>query len=143
MNDRSDSPTSEAAGSVAEEAVKLMESLGAWASHKAADDPAPNRAGAQECSCSRAQTPAVCQVCPVCRVGAFLEGLSPDIVERLADVVAMFAGSLHAAAQQRRGAAATQSEPEPQADHPKTRKVPVTGDSPDPDRDEGRTDSAE
>lgn len=92
---------------------------------------APSGSG---CDCGpTAHSPAVCKVCPVCRVGAFLEGLSPEVMERFADIIAMVAGSLQAVAQQRRAQAdAATSAPDAAAaaTRPSTRKVRVTGDAP-------------
>ena len=152
MSEKSD-PTATDTGSVADEAMKLMESLGMWAAtagHSADAPPqesmrddwpgqpdagasgAPSGSG---CDCGpTAHSPAVCKVCPVCRAGAFLEGLSPEVMERFADIIAMVAGSLQAVAQQRRAQAdAATSAPDAAtaAARPSTRKVRVTGDAPD------------
>ncbi|WP_431841090.1 hypothetical protein [Calidifontibacter indicus] len=152
MSEKSD-PTATDTGSVADEAMKLMESLGMWAAtagHSTDtppkesmrdDSPVQPDAGASGapsgsgCDCGpTAHSPAVCKVCPVCRVGAFLEGLSPEVMERFADIIAMVAGSLQAVAQQRR-AQADAATPAPDAataaTRPSTRKVRVTGDAPD------------
>lgn len=137
MNDKSD-PTTHDTGSVADEAIKLMESLGAWATgaQQASTTSQDRPAGSGTCSCStdsaapQSHAPAVCRVCPVCRVGAFLEDLSPEVMERFADLIAMVAGSLQAVAQQRR----SEHEAPPAAaapEQPATHKVRVTGDAPD------------
>lgn len=166
MNQQSEPRASET-GSVADEAIKLMESLGAWAdtqaqaqaqaSAQSSGAPAPDtqEAPGQEsaeksttggCDCSSTHAPKVCAVCPVCRIGSFVESLGPDAMERIADVIGMLAGSLQEAARQRRGMPEQKSAAEAQQP-PRTHKVPVTTDAgTDPDAARPRTgggDSAE
>ncbi len=116
MTDPQDSHRSTAGTSVEEEARRLMESLGAWAAgqttgerqtHAAEPESAtqteqPRTTDGAGCSCNPA--PRICRVCPVCRVGAVVESLSPELVDHLADLVAMVAGSLKAVAEDRRAA---------------------------------------
>ncbi len=45
----------------------------------------------------------VCRVCPVCQLIAFVKAVSPDAIERLADVVDMLGDGLRVFAQSRRG----------------------------------------
>ncbi len=168
MDDRTDERADET-GSVADEAMKLMESLGLWvagaqasgaqassgpaggdaAGDPEADDSASGRADTPGCSCTgdaaaaaQIHQPAVCKVCPVCRVGSLLEGLSPEVMERFADLIAMVAGSLQAVAQQRRSQGEAADAPPAPAAKP-AHKVRVTGDAPEPGDAVRRDGSAE
>ncbi|MBC9957607.1 hypothetical protein [Yimella sp. cx-51] len=156
MTDRTEDDQSDAAAAVAQEAMKLVESLGAWAGSASSahafessagggsdrDDDEPKR-GDDGCSCSTAHAPVVCRVCPVCRVGAFLEGLSPEAMERIADLIGMVAGSLQAVAQERRAGSPSGEESRPPAGQPASHKVTVSGDEPESERDIDPQDSAE
>lgn len=102
---------------VAREAARLMAALGAGTPHDASgratddgSDPQPTARGEQVCAC-----PALCRRCPVCRIGGFIAQLTPETLERMADLLAMAAGSLQSAAEQRRdaGASASSSRPDP------------------------------
>jgi hypothetical protein len=46
-----------------------------------------------ECTCG-GTTPAACRVCPVCQLISFVQQVSPDAIERLADVVGLAATAL-------------------------------------------------
>lgn len=112
-----DDPRTAETPSVEAEARRLMESLGAWAS-AAGGGTTDDAQAAGGCSCNPA--PKVCRVCPVCRVGAVVESLSPDLVDRLADLVAMVAGSLKVIADDRRQEQQTPAEQdrqEPEREH--------------------------
>lgn len=51
------------------------------------------------CGCGRsAGIDAICRVCPVCRAATNLHTVRPEVLERVADVLAMIAGSLQAIA---------------------------------------------
>lgn len=102
---------------VAREAARLMAALGAGAPHDASghetgdeSDPQPDARDEQVCVC-----PSLCRRCPVCRIGGFIAQLTPETLERVADLLAMAAGSLHSAAEQRRaaGAPASAARPDP------------------------------
>lgn len=125
---------SAAHGSVAQEAQRLVEALADWAgegarvgsedsSHHSAGDScgsaADEHAPAQDgCTCGAEHAPRVCRVCPVCRIGAFLEQVSPEVVDRCADLFAMVAGSLRTVADDRR-AAQERSGPSPRRPVPR------------------------
>lgn len=100
-------------GSVAEEAALLVELLTArgWGlgadrpdpSESRGDDPTGRAAATGECTCG-GTTPAACRVCPVCQVISFVQQISPDTIERFADIVDLAATGLRdlAAAQRDR-----------------------------------------
>jgi len=100
--------------SVAEEAALLVELLTArgWGPsadrHDPSDDGSPTGRGAAagECTCG-GTTPAACRVCPVCQVISFVQQISPDTIERFADIVDLAATGLRdlAAAQRDRNGA--------------------------------------
>lgn len=69
-------------GSVAEEATKLFEAMGAWA-----------RGAAESVDEHLATGSAECTICPLCQVISAVRGTRPEVVEHLADA----AGSLVAA----------------------------------------------
>jgi len=69
-------------GSVAEEATKLFDAMGAWARGAAENVDEHLATGSTECT-----------LCPVCQVIAAVRGTKPEVVEHLADA----AGSLVAA----------------------------------------------
>lgn len=54
--------------------------------------------GCSQCGCA---VPAVCTACPVCRGAGLVTGLRPDALVRLADMAAMLADLLRAAADKR------------------------------------------
>ncbi|HET8594955.1 MAG TPA: hypothetical protein VFM07_06885 [Intrasporangium sp.] len=105
-------------GSVADEAARLVEVLAAFgggARHGGQDapegradagrgpsrrsDPEDDGAGNDDavdpgtCTCG-GRRPAACAVCPVCQLIAFVQRVSPDTVDRLADVVELAATGL-------------------------------------------------
>ncbi|WP_353508823.1 hypothetical protein [Intrasporangium sp.] len=55
-----------------------------------------------ECSCG-GTTPAACRICPVCQLISFVQRLSPDSLERVADVVELAATGLRDLAHAQRG----------------------------------------
>ena len=55
-----------------------------------------------ECSCG-GTTPAACRMCPVCQLISFVQRLSPDSLERVADVVELAATGLRDLAHAQRG----------------------------------------
>lgn len=110
---------------VADEAVRLADALAALAGGTsdrsdesasarqdrpgAADPGTAGRGGTTSedatepgCACGTPSVQAVCEICPVCRVAAFLAEVRPETVERVADVLSMVVGSLEAFAAQRR-----------------------------------------
>ncbi|NHN55943.1 hypothetical protein G9U51_09165 [Calidifontibacter sp. DB0510] len=128
-----DDPAASAA-SVADEARKLVESLTRWAGAEASaatqQAEAPPPQSAAEGCCSGPLTERVCGICPVCRVAGFVDALSPEIIDRMADFVGMAAASLHALANDRRGPSPEQTKGS-DAGTRHTTSVPVDGDEDD------------
>lgn len=110
----------DAAGALGAEAERLMDAFSEWVGQAGAereaaeggpgrsvgDDAEPSGADVPEtsvaCECGRtAGLDAVCRICPVCRVAAYVHTVRPEILERVADVLAMVAGSLQAIAADR------------------------------------------
>lgn len=112
-------------GSVAEEAARLIEMLsatgGPWArgshddstatrhdtAHQAgsthSEEPGVEGAQPGACTCG-GTTPPACRLCPVCQLIAFVSSVSPETVDRAADLVDLAATALRdlAAAQRAR-----------------------------------------
>lgn len=94
-------------GSVADEAALLVDLLSSrgWGgpaagqSNRSSDESAQesgetgSRAHRGECTCG-GTTPAACGLCPVCQLIAFVQRLSPDTLDRVADVVQLAATGL-------------------------------------------------
>ena len=103
-------------GSVAEEAALLVDLLSrrGWGGDDAARAASPSGptdaadtadtadAGRQtadagtrahECTCG-GRTPAACRICPVCQLISFVQQISPESIERVADVVELAATAL-------------------------------------------------
>lgn len=58
--------------------------------------------GGATCDCgSNSGADAICRVCPICRVAAYVQTVRPEVLERVGDVLAMVAGSLQAMAAER------------------------------------------
>lgn len=96
--------------SVADEAAKLAQAFSAWAQQGdgAGTDPVDRAesdpAGTAQCGCAHGvSVEAVCRMCPVCRAAGLLQAVQPELLDRVADLLSMVAGGLHAAAEQRRG----------------------------------------
>lgn len=93
--------------SVADEAALLVDLLSSrgWGgpaagqSDRSSDESAQessdtgSRAHRGECTCG-GTTPAACRLCPVCQLIAFVQRLSPDTLDRVADVVQLAATGL-------------------------------------------------
>ncbi|WP_145227427.1 hypothetical protein [Rudaeicoccus suwonensis] len=153
-----DLPPSDSAGPVAAEALRLAEAFAAWAggvsdthsqhadadrsADAARDDTAGQgsstpRAEAHEppepgCGCGQATAlDAVCRVCPVCRLAGLVQAIRPDVIDRVADLLAMVSGSLHEVASSRRDAAAGQTPQAHDSNSPAERHagvdIPVQG----------------
>ena len=80
------------------------------------DDPpgesaGPVPEGSHECTCG-GRTPAACKVCPVCQLIAFVQQVSPETIDKVAEVVAFAATALRdlATAQRERQARAGNDE---------------------------------
>lgn len=62
------------------------------------EEPAADGAAApapMACDCGRtAGLDAICRVCPVCRIASYMHTVRPEVLVRVADVLAMVAGSL-------------------------------------------------
>ena len=118
-------------GSVAEEAARLIGLL-AWGLTEDEARAAGARASARTGVCETCghdasagatthsghgapvgQRDPVCRLCPVCQVIAFVRGISPETIDRLADVVDMVSVGLRGLAETRREASATPSAAEP------------------------------
>lgn len=123
--------TRSANGTVAEEAVRLIEAMASMArstgiadedassyADVVAEETAPGAAhetsaGPEEgepstCACSscggeRDSTPLACKLCPVCQGIALIRSIRPETVDRLADFAAAVASSLRDVAAQSRG----------------------------------------
>ncbi|HKX65649.1 MAG TPA: hypothetical protein VJN29_00360 [Intrasporangium sp.] len=93
-------------GSVADEAALLVDLLSArgWGgpaagqSDRSSDgsresSETGSRAHRGECSCG-GTTPAACRLCPVCQLISFVQRLSPDTLDTVADVVELAATGL-------------------------------------------------
>jgi hypothetical protein len=113
-------------GSVAEEAARLLDALGGWASTHgyAAGSPepatTPGAGGAHGCPTCGAQEgvgkAVVCQLCPVCQGIGLLRSVRPETVDRIADLAGALAATLRDLADQRRaGGAAPDDGPGPGA----------------------------
>ncbi|MBO1755329.1 hypothetical protein [Allobranchiibius sp. CTAmp26] len=64
----------------------------------------PAASASPACDCGRtAGLDAICRVCPVCRVAAYMHTVRPEVLVRVADVLAMVAGSLQLIAADRSG----------------------------------------
>lgn len=100
--------------SVADEAARLAEAFAGWAGrhHFNATDPggeepvvAGDTARAEQplCDCAHGATvEAVCRNCPVCRAAGLIQAVSPELLDRAADLLELLASGLHSAAAGRR-----------------------------------------
>ena len=112
-------------GSVAEEAARLLEALGGWAStaqdayaaraaadadrDAAADADAPGARTPSRCGSCGADNgmgqAVTCQLCPVCQGISLLRAVRPETVDRLADLAGAAAQALRDIASARRASA--------------------------------------
>ena len=89
-------PDAEPVGTVAEEAARLVEMLasgaGPW---PGAGRPGASGAGEDEheCTCG-GRTPQACRLCPVCQLVSFVGAISPETIDRAADLVGFAATAL-------------------------------------------------
>ena len=117
-------PSVSPAGTVAEEAAKLVEMLaavgGPWAGSSgssgssgsdgadgphlgtSSDRPGASRSGTHTCTCG-GTTPQACRLCPVCQVISFVSAISPETIDRAADLVGFAATALRDLATAQRG----------------------------------------
>lgn len=84
------------------------------------------------CGCGQATAlDAVCRVCPVCRLAGLVQAIRPDVIDRVADLLAMVSGSLHEVASSRRDAADGQTPQSQEGNGPAERHagvdIPVQG----------------
>jgi hypothetical protein len=116
-----------AVGTVAEEAARLLDALGGWATStqagyaakpapsaapRAQDDPEQDSSAArpggpesrcESCGAENGMGQAVtCQLCPVCQGIGLLRSVRPETVDRLADLAGALAATLRDLAGQRR-----------------------------------------
>ena len=130
-----------AVGSVAEEAARLLDALGGWASsahasyaaqpassegpapREAADEGRPDGERGGRCASCGAQDgvgrAVTCQLCPVCQGIGLLRAVRPETVDRLADLAGALAATLRDIAGARRadtGTATSASTPHRGAD---------------------------
>lgn len=123
-----------AVGSVSEEAARLLEALGGWAStahdayaakpasQRAADQatdsgadhaagsPGESRSRCDSCGAHNGMGQAVtCQLCPVCQGITLLRAVRPETVDRLADLAGAAAQALRDIASARRATAPSSS----------------------------------
>jgi hypothetical protein len=124
-------PSASPTGTVAEEAAKLVEMLaaagGPWAGSSgssgsngadgphlgtSSDGPGASRSGPHTCTCG-GTTPQACRLCPVCQVISFVSAISPETIDRAADLVGFAATALRdlATAQRERQEAAPRTAP--------------------------------
>ncbi|NYJ75042.1 hypothetical protein [Allobranchiibius huperziae] len=108
------------------------------------DEPAADGTAApasMACDCGRtAGLDAICRVCPVCRIASYMQTVRPEVLVRVADVLAMVAGSLQMIAADRGSdpqaspSKASTNDPEDGAGRPDPRPadtgipIPVRGD---------------
>lgn len=110
------SPTGDHGGDVADEARRLVMALAGLTGQGTQEDDASGRPGVDQedepasrsssthdCGCGRDAPPAVCGVCPICRLGAFVEHVPAEAVDQVADLLGMVVGSLRSFADSRRG----------------------------------------
>lgn len=106
MTDNRPGDHERATASVADEAALLADLLasrgwgGAPTGH-APSSPGDESGPATECTCG-GTTPAACRLCPVCQLIAFVQQVSPDTLERVAEVVDLAATALRDLAQSQR-----------------------------------------
>ena len=107
MAERSDGTRTAPSGSVADEAALLVDLLSSrgWGGTAGGQSGGPGEGSAQdsgeagsraprnECTCG-GTTPTACRLCPVCQLISFVQRLSPDSLERVADVVELAATGL-------------------------------------------------
>ncbi len=112
-------------GPVAQEAMRLAEAMSSWAKSSArprSDDgqgPEGESEGTRPCSCAdSAAVGTVCGVCPICRVAGIVAAIQPEVIERVADVLTMVAGSLQEVAEDRRRHRDAQPDDQSSADGP-------------------------
>lgn len=91
------------------------EDTGACA-REGSDDPSEPRPAAIGCACCGCRSPRLCSACPVCRGGA--AALDPHVLERVADVAALLAEGLRAAAQKLSTQTPQHTEQDPQRHTP-------------------------
>ncbi len=107
-------------GPVAEEARRLADAVSAWATssthggqhaeHDAGHDRSGD-SGRPGCHCAGSDAvETVCGVCPVCRAAGLVAAVRPEVIERVADVLTLVAGSLQAVADDRRRAQSESSD---------------------------------
>lgn len=123
--------TGTANGTVAEEAVRLIEAMASMArsagsadedtssyadllaeetapgaAHETSagpEDGEPSSSACSSCGGERDSTPLACKLCPVCQGIALIRSIRPETVDRLADFAAAMASSLRDMAAQSRG----------------------------------------
>ncbi|TWP36981.1 hypothetical protein [Leekyejoonella antrihumi] len=132
-------------GAVAQEALRLAEAVSDWArsthpnpgdarpdaeTSRDTDPPSAERTAGRSCGCHESgAVDSVCRVCPICRVATVVQAIQPEALERVADVLAMFAGSLNAVAEDRRAGARNPTPSSPAK--PEHTDIPVSGDTDD------------
>lgn len=107
-------PSDTNGASVADEAARLAEAFAGWAGRNhftastSGDDElavVDGAGGAAQPSCDCAHGPgveAVCRNCPVCRAAGLIQAVSPELLDRAADLLELLASGLHSAAAGRR-----------------------------------------
>lgn len=78
-------PYADRVGSLAEEAARLAEAVGAWARGHAAEQPPPAHHGPE------------CRLCPLCQAFAVLRGARPETLAHLLDAGAALAAAVRSA----------------------------------------------
>lgn len=116
MADRAGDAAAASVGTVADEAALLVDLLASrgWSGFTSAGATAPDPAEGSPpgsgspsaprgagCTCGGA-TPAACRLCPVCQLIAFVQQISPETLDRVAEVVELAATGLRDLAQSQR-----------------------------------------
>jgi hypothetical protein len=76
-----------AAGSVADEAARLLEAVQQWAAAHEHEQPGPGQPGSAEAAAGPHLGPE-CRYCPVCQLIAIVRGTRPDVAAHLAEAAA-------------------------------------------------------
>ncbi|KRF25214.1 hypothetical protein [Phycicoccus sp. Soil803] len=138
-----------AVGTVAEEAARLLDALGGWATsaqagyaagpgHAASgtdgsgtEEPGTHAGGADSTTprCSSCGAPSgvgqavACQLCPVCQGIGLLRSVRPETVDRLADLAGALAATLRDIAGQRRADTGSSGSASPRRSQPHSSRV--------------------
>ena len=136
-------------GSVAEEAARLLDALGGWAStahNPYAAKPATPASGedgprCESCGAQNGMGQAVtCQLCPVCQGLTLLRAVRPETVDRLADLAGAVTEVLRDIAAARRTSASPTSDGRGSGSSSRAHDIPVADDDEPQDRGKDQDD---